>query len=308
MTCLATAGIVAISLLTFHQAGIRIVGQSLLTYNSLLGFILLPVAVMYTLVRFDQHIASFCGSLSLLLLLGPALCMFTYATTIVGGAVPLQDAAFAALDRRLGFDWPDQLAFFDDHATVVGIGRLAYRSILYQAGFALVALTLAADAERLQDMIIAFGISCVICAVVAGLLPAVGAYAYYGVSPAQHSHIDPGIKDITVRSVMALREGRQTVFDFGTAEGIISFPSFHASLGLLFIWTFWKIPVVKWVALVLNMMLIAATPLNGSHYLIDVVAGLFVSYGSLRLTLALRQAFVSRARVRVASWAGGVAA
>lgn len=298
VTCLATAALAGSSILIFDHAGIRIETESLLTYNTLLGIILLPFGAWYTFVRFDQHIASICGSLSLLLLLGPALCMFTYATTILSGPFPLQDATFAALDGSLGFQWPQQLAFFDSHPLVAAVGHLAYRSILYQAGVALLALTLAGDAERLQDMVVAFWTSCVACGLLAGLLPAVGAYAYYGIHAEQHTHLHLVTRDTTVSLVTALRNGTQASFNFYTAEGIISFPSFHACLGLLFIWTFWPIPVLRWLVLLLNMALIAATPMNGSHYVVDVIAGLLIAYGSVRTTLAMRQAFKSKARLR----------
>ena len=308
ITCLSTAAITGCSILVFEHAGLSIEQESLLTYNSLLGFILFPFAAWYTVVRFDQIVSSLCGSLSLLLLLGPALCMFTYATTILSGRFPLQDTAFAALDRALGFDWPQQLAFFDNHPLAAAIGHLAYTSILYQAGAALLVLTLAGDAERLQDMTVAFWISCVACALVECLLPAVGAYAYYGIGAAQHSHIDLVTKDTTVALVIALREGTERTFNFCTAAGIISFPSFHACLGLLFIWTFWQTPVLKWVILALNMILIAATPLNGSHYVVDVVAGLLIAYGSIHATSAVRHALQRSARIGAVSLTRAAAA
>jgi membrane-associated phospholipid phosphatase len=57
----------------------------------------------------------------------------------------------------------------------------------------------------------------------------------------------------------------------------VTFPSFHAASAVLFAWALW---VVKWmrpVALLANGAMLAATPLNGGHYFIDVFAGAVIA-------------------------------
>lgn len=61
------------------------------------------------------------------------------------------------------------------------------------------------------------------------------------------------------------------------AEGIISFPSLHAALGLLFLLALWPVKYVGWIATLLNLAMIAATPVDGSHYFSDVAAGLAIA-------------------------------
>ncbi|WP_354047340.1 phosphatase PAP2 family protein [Bradyrhizobium sp. LB12.1] len=63
----------------------------------------------------------------------------------------------------------------------------------------------------------------------------------------------------------------------GGAEGIISFPSLHAALGLLFLLALWPVRYFGWIAALLNVAMIAATPVDGSHYFCDVVAGLAIA-------------------------------
>ena len=57
------------------------------------------------------------------------------------------------------------------------------------------------------------------------------------------------------------------------AEGIITFPSLHAALGVLFPAALWHVSGVRWIALALNALLLISTPAYGSHYVVDVVAG-----------------------------------
>jgi len=74
------------------------------------------------------------------------------------------------------------------------------------------------------------------------------------------------------------------------AEGIISFPSLHAALGLLFLLALWPVRYLGWIGVLLNVAMIAATPVDGSHYFSDVAAGLTIallSWVAVRRALAV---------------------
>jgi len=61
------------------------------------------------------------------------------------------------------------------------------------------------------------------------------------------------------------------------SEGIITFPSLHAALAVIPIVALWPIPRLRWLILALNIVMLAATPIDGSHYFIDVIAGIVVA-------------------------------
>jgi membrane-associated phospholipid phosphatase len=61
------------------------------------------------------------------------------------------------------------------------------------------------------------------------------------------------------------------------SEGIITFPSLHAALGLIFALALWPDRVLRWFSLALNLLMIVATPIDGSHYFVDVFAGLAIA-------------------------------
>jgi membrane-associated phospholipid phosphatase len=67
-------------------------------------------------------------------------------------------------------------------------------------------------------------------------------------------------------------------------NGLISFPSYHAATALLYIWAAWRTPVLKWIVLLLNIAMLLATPLHGSHYFVDVIAGAVVAFITIRIT------------------------
>jgi membrane-associated phospholipid phosphatase len=64
------------------------------------------------------------------------------------------------------------------------------------------------------------------------------------------------------------------------SEGIITFPSLHAALGLLFAAALWRVRGIKSAALVLALTLIA-TPAYGRHYFADVIAGVAAANASI---------------------------
>ncbi len=75
-----------------------------------------------------------------------------------------------------------------------------------------------------------------------------------------------GLRDGTLHTVYGLR-----------SEGIITFPSLHAALGVLFPAALWRVKGVRWLALGLNILLVIATPAYGSHYVVDVIAEILIA-------------------------------
>jgi membrane-associated phospholipid phosphatase len=71
------------------------------------------------------------------------------------------------------------------------------------------------------------------------------------------------------------------------SEGIITFPSLHAALAVILVVALWPVAVLRWGVLALNTLMLAATPIDGSHYFIDVLAGVAVAMVALVAARAL---------------------
>lgn len=80
-----------------------------------------------------------------------------------------------------------------------------------------------------------------------------------------------------------LRSGQGRIVDWGIDPGIIGFPSFHCVAALLNGWALWKIRSLRLCGLVLNLFMIAATPIMGGHYLLDLISGAIVAVISVSL-------------------------
>ncbi len=71
----------------------------------------------------------------------------------------------------------------------------------------------------------------------------------------------------------AVRSGARTVVSWRNAEGLITFPSFHAIWGVLLILACFSDRYLRWPMLLLNGLMIVATIPAGMHYLTDVITG-----------------------------------
>ena len=90
----------------------------------------------------------------------------------------------------------------------------------------------------------------------------------------------------------ALRSGKRVLID--EMAGLITFPSFHSAWAIFYMWAFYPIKRLRVAAILLNLLVLAATPVQGAHYFIDLVGGAIVAalsiYLAVRLTRTAPQA------------------
>ena len=86
-----------------------------------------------------------------------------------------------------------------------------------------------------------------------------------------------------------------TSIQLNNLEGLITFPSFHTAIAILFAWAVWRTPYVWFAGLVTNVLMILSTPLSGSHYVIDLAGGAVVATVAIALASRVRCAAVQSA-------------
>jgi hypothetical protein len=209
-------------------------------------------------------------------------------------ALPLWDAELAALDRHLGFDWMAWLAAMNAAPPLHRILALAYTSFAAQTAVIAVILAAAGHARRLRVFMLSFVVTTLLTIGVSTLMPAQGVWGHLHLSAVDSPAIVPVTRDLPLAVFFGLRDGTLRHLVAEGADGIISFPSLHAALGLLFLLALWPVRYVGWIAALLNVAMIAATPVDGSHYLSDVTAGLAIALVSW---VVVQRALGARERV-----------
>lgn len=204
-----------------------------------------------------------------------AIGLLSYA----GGslAMPLRDEWYHAWDQVLGFNWIFWLGVLNEHPAINQFLVLAYHSMLFQTVGLVVVLALTLKYCALNQFILAYFLSAVVTVIIAAAFPAMSPLVHYGLTPADYPNITLAVPLEFQVHALAMRDGNMRLIDLGTAQGLVTFPSFHTVSAILLVFGFWRIPLARWPALLLNIVMLIAIPIEGSHYLVDVIAGVLVA-------------------------------
>jgi hypothetical protein len=258
--------------------------------------VLLAGSTYYTRWRNEPALASALGATAQLVAFAAVAAPLSYVAASLDR--PLLDSAFARLDGAAGLDWMAMLAWMNAHPALHAVFAFAYASFALQATLAIMGLAYFRQLLRLRTFLLAFFICTLGTIAVSALAPAEGTWTTYGVTAADHPAIVPAVRDLPMAHFHALRDGSLRTLMAAGAEGIITFPSLHAALGAIFLLALWRLPVIGFMALGLNIAMIAATPVEGSHYFVDVLAGLAMALASWGVARSVTR---GRARPRPAA-------
>ncbi|MBR1249800.1 phosphatase PAP2 family protein [Bradyrhizobium sp. AUGA SZCCT0169] len=232
------------------------------------------IAYLYAFAKGDQADPKLIfplGAISQLLLIATIMGPLTYVAAVTNW--PLQDRALLAIDRAMGLD-PEMIArYVNDREW---LGALLVRSYtLIKIILVAIPLVLALTSRfvRLQVFVLAFSLTLIMTLLISTFTPAVGTYYGLNIDPAQLTSLDASMYQAQLRDILALRDGSLRHLELLKITGIVSFPSFHAASAVLYIWALWPVRYVGGAAVVLNILMMASTPVIGAHYMIDVFGG-----------------------------------
>jgi membrane-associated phospholipid phosphatase len=214
-----------------------------------------------------------------------ALAAFCMAASLlshlsVAAAFPLVDPQLVRIDEMIGFDWVAWYNWVRLHPILFIVLKLAYGSGLAQTIVVPLILGLSGARRDLADHMTRFMLATLICLIVATLLPAASAYL--------HFHIADPDTSSTVSEFLPIRNGTLRVFALDDQQGLVSMPSMHTCMAILFAYALRRMPVIAYIAVALNAIMIASTPTHGGHYLVDVLAGAVLAVVTIMLVKRLR--------------------
>lgn len=226
---------------------------------------LVAVHLIYTRVRPNRHIAQFALTSMQLVAFTAAGTVLVYLT--VTSKLPLIDRQLETADAAIGFNW---LAYFDwvqHHSALDQVFGIAYDSSIFQIFVLLVTLNVTGRFEQARDFTWLFVLTLLIIILFAWLFPAESAWVHFGV--------EGRVDAYHLADFMALRAGQMKEIALAKANGLITFPSFHAALGLILIIATRRTFLFS-IFLPLNVVMIVSALTSGGHYMIDIFAGLAV--------------------------------
>lgn len=216
------------------------------------------------------------------------MTLFTLIGVVLSYAVaaragPLWDGRLAMVDRALGFRWPEILAIADQLGALLWLGRVAYHSLTLQMVVCIVVLSATGQADRLRIAVLAAITSGFATIMLSGLVPALGNVF----DPHHYRNLWPSVAWMEHDMLIGLRDGSWRTIDLTRLMGIVTFPSYHATLPIILAWAVGETPRWRTVAPFWAALTIGATPLFGGHYAADVLAGAGLAVLALRVAAPL---------------------
>ena len=222
--------------------------------------------------------------------------IFTYLAATF--AMPLRDAQFIAIDSWMGFHWLAWFGFIEAHRLIQFPLFIAYFTFLPQIIGSILYFAHTRQTSRNAEMLWISMLALIVTTIISAFLPAVGPYVHF---------FGHQTADIVV--LMSLRAGGAHTFPIDRMQGIITFPSFHTTIAIIFIYVH-RPPSRSFVPVaILNGLMLMGIPSEGHHYLVDMISGAAVAavcIAAVRRGMRPRAEIISPtvSRERTASTAG----
>jgi PAP2 superfamily len=195
--------------------------------------------------------------------------------------MPLQDSLFGRTDQWLGVSVPAIMTWANHH----WFGRVLNSSYPWLPPFlaaAAFAPALMGKVKQAREFVLANLFAFAIGMPLFALLPAVGPWSYYHLTP------DPG-QAFCWGQLLALRLSGPYMFH-EQAAGVVCFPSFHVVWAILCATALWGFRPVRFPVALLSVMIVASTLTTGWHYFSDVLGGIAVA----ALSMAIARLYSSK--------------
>ncbi len=222
--------------------------------------------------------------LLVLLCFVPSVAVLSYLCGTI--RAPLIDDSLLRFDSAIGFDWLATYRWVHAHALVKQAFDFAYHSISWQFVAVPAIVGLSGRQQDLADFVMNLMISSVLVLLISTAFPATSAFLRYAIT-------DPNTVS-TITDFDLLRSGTLRAFNLDEMQGLVTMPSFHTTLAILFAYAFRRVPMLFPAALVLNVLLIVSTPTQGGHYVADLFGGALLSLVTISLARKTSNAIQSR--------------
>lgn len=229
--------------------------------------LLICISLFYFYTGREQRIMEFAHFAAQLLALYAVTMPLTFLA--VSTNAPLHDNAFDGIDKAMGLDWVAWTQWMTGHPYLRWILAVVYGSLPVQGFFCYIYNVHTREFWRNTELWWATFISLIITIAGSAAFPAMNPYVYYG--------LESSDRFIHMGQFLGLRDGTMRVVSTQIHEGLVQLPSFHTILAILMTYNVRHNHWLLAFAVVLNAALIISCPTEGSHYFIDLFAGVAVA-------------------------------
>jgi membrane-associated phospholipid phosphatase len=235
---------------------------------------------VYAEWRPDQRIAAIADAGAYMLSTTVVLIVASYVAVAFGG--PLWDARIASIDRLIGFDWLAHFRAVEERPALMLALGYVYNTTEIQPILIVALLGFTNQLRRLRLFAFLYCICALEVIVMSAVFPAVGAFDVYlpGMRAAAivYDHV---VGPQHLEHFYGLRDGSMRLIPLASSQGLVSFPSFHTVLSVLFAWALARTRYIAWPIMALNGAVVVSTLSIGGHYLLDVIVASLMTIATI---------------------------
>lgn len=236
------------------------------------------VGTIYRLTGRDERIAS--GALTAALLLAFTSALATYNYLLIPNRGFQLDPWLARSDALIGYSWSEWVEWSASYPGIAWLLGLVYASTLAQIAVLVVALSGTGRWGALDRMQATLAFSAVATVAFWGVFPSISISAFETISTEAARIVAPKVGVEAGAELLHLLHHGPGRIAPDAMTGLIGFPSFHTVLALICVRFAWEVPALRYPGLVLNLVMIPAILLHGSHYVVDLAGGVLFFVGA----------------------------
>jgi membrane-associated phospholipid phosphatase len=238
-------------------------------------------AYFYDRVRKDPCVSSLLFGLGFIFASAASLNIINYFGLTVAG--PRIDDILAAADRAIGVDWPALMRFAAAHPRFNMVLLIVYQLSVWQITALLILLGWKDRSGTIEQLCLAL-IAGGLCTVGIWILyPSFGAITVYGLPKIIADRLPLSLNLDYARALVGLQTHGPGFISPTTVKGLVGFPSFHTAQAIMATWYARKLAKIFYAFLLFNILVVASTPIQGGHHVVDVIGGFAVAALSIWL-------------------------
>ena len=203
---------------------------------------------------------------------------------LAGVSTGFYDTLLERGDQLMHFDWLAWYAMVVGHPSLQHIGAAAYDSAWVTPWVLICYHAWTGRRGAMRQFLCSFWLAAVATLALFPLFPAKGAleFLWHGAIPYMPTN---GLWQGIV--IPQLRAHAVTRVEFSALRGLVCAPSFHTVLAVTYIASVWPYRRLRMWLVPLNLAMLVSIPVEGTHYLTDMVMGALVAVAALVVTAKL---------------------
>jgi membrane-associated phospholipid phosphatase len=184
------------------------------------------------------------------------------------------DDMLQRIDLALHFDWLAWYGMVSRHGSLQLLGGFAYDCIYLIPAILLAGFAVQGNRREAHRFLAAFWLAAIVTLILFRFMPAAGPLAYLWKGPIPYM---PTTGLWQPDLIPALRAHQVGLVNLSELRGLVSAPSFHAASGTLYIAAARHCGRARWPVIGLSLAMLLSTPVEGTHYLSDMILGACVA-------------------------------